>query len=400
MLKYELKRFFSKTINKVILIALLLVTVILSFLAAGSITYTDKDGMHLTGIQALTAGRRLTADKNQWKGELSTEKLTKMAKSYHELRQQYPEGIPDTEWGKNAQSYWDILYFAAKVYTTESDFIGDGVERLAEEDLAHFYDTYSDNLRRMPEEYGDTPEKEEFLREQYNKIKIPFIYEADDSWETMTVYIQTYALIMTIVIGFLAAGIFDEEFRNHAEVVFFTSKYGRSKATRNKIAVGMITATLVYWIGVGLLSLISFGIMGTSGFDTPYQFVDPYSIYVITEGQHYLLIAVCGYIASLLSASVTMLVTAKLHNEKIAVCIPFFMYCVMLFIGGALSDITKIVYFTPDGLINIIRAVKTQFIFQIGGAVFLQIPFVMILYSAVSILLLPLIYKSYSRYGL
>lgn len=213
-------------------------------------------------------------------------------------------------------------------------------------------------------------------------------------------YIQTYVIILAVVIGFMAAGIFDEEFRNHAELVFFAAKYGRSKAIRNKIAAGIITATAVYWTGVGIMTLISFGIMGTSGFHMPYQFEDPDSVYAMTQGQRYLLIVVCGYIASLLSASVTMLVTAKMRTAKVAVCIPFFMFCVMLFIARSLSDVTRVVYYTTDVLTNVLQAVKVPTLFQIGDFVILQIPFVMVLYSAVSIILLPFIYRSYSRYGL
>lgn len=149
-----------------------------------------------------------------------------------------------------------------------------------------------------------------------------------------------------------------------------------------------------------ILSLISFGIMGAGGFDTPYQIAEPYSVYIMTQGQYYLLIIVCGYIASLLSASVTMLVTARMRTAKLAVCIPFFMYCVMLFAGRALSDVTKVVYFTMDTLVNIVQAVKAPYIFQIGNDVILQIPFVMVLYFAASIILLPFIYRSYSRFSL
>lgn len=303
MLRYEMKKFFSKTINKVILTVLLLVTIILGFLAAGNIFYADMEGKSLTGISKLTAGRRIAADKNRWRGELTTERLAEIGKSYHELKQQYPEEIPDAEYGGIVQSYDDILYFAAKVYTPESDFIGDARANLTEEDMIHLYDTYAENLRKMPEEYGGTPEKEEYLRKQYGKIEIPVTYEAYDSWDTMLIYAETYVIILAVAIGFLAAGIFDEEFRNHAELVFFTTKYGRSKAAKNKIVVGMTMATIVFWAGVGLLSLISFGIMGVSGFDTPYQIVDPYSSSSTTLGQNYLLLVGCGYIASLLSAS-------------------------------------------------------------------------------------------------
>lgn len=157
--------------------------------------------------------------------------------------------------------------------------------------------------------------------------------------------------------------------------------------------------TLVYWIGISLLNLISFGIMGISGFQTPYQIEQPYSIYTMTYGQYYLLILVCGYIASLLAASVTMLVAAKMHSANVAICIPFFLYCVMPFIGRAFSSFTALFHFTPDLLNNILDCAKSPIFFQLGNIVCRQIPFIMLFYSILSVLLIPFVYRSYHRYG-
>lgn len=383
--------------NQVILTVLLLITVILSFLAVDSVLYAGTDGEPLTGISKIAAGRKLAEDKNKWEGELTPERLSDAANSYSELSLQYQGEIPNDEYGKTVQSYWDILYFANKVYTPEAPVLGLG--GLEGQDLEHIYETYADNLELVAEGNAETPEQEEYLKEQYKKIRMPVTYEAFDSWDTMETYAEMYVAVLAVIIGFLAAGIFDEEFRNRAELVYFASKYGRTKAVRNKIAAGMITATGVYWAGAGILSLISFGIMGASGFNTPYQLVNPYSMYVMTQGQRYLLVLVSGYIASLLSAVLTMLVTAKMHTAKVAVCIPFFLFYVMLFVGRTLSGVTDIVHFTPDTLVYVVQNVKDVRFFQLGNIVIPQIPFVMLLYFVVAIILLPFIYRSYSRYG-
>src|SRR5699024_3366769 len=112
---------------------------------------------------------------------------------------------------------------------------------------------------------------------------------------------------------FLAAGIFSDEFSLRADSVFFSCRYGRSRAVRSKILTGLLMATVIYWAGMALLSGISFAVMGVSGFGTTYQIQYPYSIYNISVGQEYLILLLCGYIASLLSASVAMLVSAKTH---------------------------------------------------------------------------------------
>ena len=52
MFKYELKKIFSKRINQVLLAAVLVVTIIYSGMAIGSMRYVDEEGQDHTGIEA------------------------------------------------------------------------------------------------------------------------------------------------------------------------------------------------------------------------------------------------------------------------------------------------------------------------------------------------------------
>lgn len=396
MFKYELKKVFSKRINQIVLTAALALAVVFSAFAVKSVYYTDVNGKRHTGI---TFARKLADERNRWKGELTSEKIAEVVKSDRELRQKYSGEIPDTEYGKTKQSYEDITSFAISVLTPDSEWDEGVLNQLSDEEAGALYSTYKDNIRKMAKEYGETKEQRQFLEKQYDKIKMPFTYKAMVSWDTMILYAETYGIILAIVIGFLAAGIFAEEFSSRAEAVFYAAKYGRSKAVRNKIKVGMLMTTIVYWTGVGMLSLICFTVMGVSGFSTPYQMEQPYSIYPMTYGQYYVLILACGFIACLLAASVCMLVTAKMCTANVAVCIPFFLFCVMPFIGRAFSSFIAFFKLTPDMLMNIMQCAKGPNIFQVGNTVFRQIPFVMALYFAVSIVLLPFVYRSFCRYG-
>lgn len=49
---------------------------------------------------------------------------------------------------------------------------------------------------------------------------------------------------------------------------------------------------------------------------------------------------------------------------------------------------------------NIIEYAKVPIIFQIGPIVIRQIPFVMSIYGILAIILLPLVYKNFSKYGI
>ena len=397
MLKCELKKIISKKINLIMLIAMFFLAIVFSCFAIGSMRYVDEEGITHTGI---TASRRLAADRNRWEGSLTAEKFIEIVNNRKNVAKKYSGEIPDKEFGKSLQSYDDIINFIASISSPDSDYDEGVIYQLSENQIKNLYTMYGQNIQKMIDEYGKTPEQKKFLTEQYEKIKMPLDYQAKDSWNTMAMYVETYGIVLAVIIGFLVSGIFSEEFRTGAETVFYASKYGRSKAITNKIVAGLLMVTVVYWAGVGILTLLSFGVMGTSGFSTPYQIDQPYSIYSMTYGQYYFIMALCGYIASLFAASLTMLVTAKMRTRNIAVCIPFFLYCMMPFIGRALSSFTTFFNLMPNVLLNIMESAKDPTIFQIGSIVFRQIPAVMLIYVIVSILLLPFVYRSYRRYGL
>lgn len=397
MMKYELKKFFNKKINKMILIVMVFLAVVISYLAVGSMRYRDAEGKLYTGV---TAGRRLAADRNKWKGKLTEEKIKEVVEDRRTLEQMYPEGIPDREYGKTVQSYDDIFSFGIYVFTPDSGYDQSVLYHWSDQQSESFYSMYETNILKMVQTYGKNLKQQEFLKRKYEEIEMPPDYAAKDSWDTMAMYAQTYGMILAVAIGFLASGIFADEFRTKAETVFFSAKYGRSKAIRNKILTGIAMTTVVYWAGMGILSGISLGIMGTSGFLTPYQIDQPYSIYIMTYGEYYFLILVCGYIASMFSATITMLATVKMHSANLANCVPFFLYCMMPFIGRAVPAFETVFNIMPGVFMNIIEYAKVPIVFQIGFVVVRQIPFVMIIYSILAIIWLLPVYKNFSKYGL
>ena len=380
MLKYEIKKVLNKRINRALLAAALLLMVVFSIFAIGSFRAVDANGESRTG---LSAARIIVADKNRWQGELTPEVIAKSVES----RQA-------GDW----QSTSDIIYSTSRMLVGEFSDLDDYEAILSADSaqIASIYDTYHDNLRVMSEEYGDTPEKQAFLMEQYDKIDTPFTYEAYDSWDTMLMYATTCGLILIIVISFITAGVFAEEFQYKADAVFFSTRYGRSKAVHAKIRAGLIIATVVYGIGIGLLSIISFSVMGISGASTAYQFSQPYAIYSVTFGQMYGILVLSGYIASLLAASVSMLIASKTKTMSIAIIVPAFLFYVSPFLGRALPFRTFF-SLTPDQLMNIVNCARIPYIYQVGSIVFRQIPFIIVFYAMIAVAFLPLVYRNYHK---
>ena len=74
MLRYEIKKVFSKSKNRMAVIVLFVILVITSVLTINKVEYVDEKGNHFVGI---SAARDLREAKNEWKGYLTEDTLSK-----------------------------------------------------------------------------------------------------------------------------------------------------------------------------------------------------------------------------------------------------------------------------------------------------------------------------------
>ena len=98
------------------------------------------------------------------------------------------------------------------------------LNQITEENIQEFYNTYHKNMKKMAEEYGKTAVQKKYLEKKYNEIKLPVEYESYSSWDTMIMYVETYSIILAIIVGFICAGIFADDFQTKADAVFFLYK--------------------------------------------------------------------------------------------------------------------------------------------------------------------------------
>lgn len=396
MFKWEIRRIFSKRINVLAICVAFILAVVFGVFAVSGNRFVDADGALHTDF---TATRKLTENRKPWAGELTREQLARVLEADQNAHRQYSVEKLDQNYGTTLQPIDEIRNFMISVLTPDAEYDETVLNQLNVENIQEFYQIYSKNMQKMAETYGKTPAEKEYLERIYEKINFPLNYTPFQSWSSMMMFMETYGILLAIIVGFICAGIFADDFQRKADAVFYAAKYGRTKAVKTKLLAGLTVATVVYAGGIAVLSLICFGVMGTSGMDTLYQMEYAYSIYVMTYGQYYLLTILNGYIASLLAASVCMLVAAKMHTASVAVGLPFFMYCVLPFIGRAMTRYTVLSYLIPSVLVNVENNAKTPILFQIGNRVIRQIPLTMGMYAAIAVVLLPVTYRCYSRYG-
>ena len=77
MLRFEIKKIWSRPVNKAALLLLAVIVLTGSALAARDVVYYKADGSKISGF---FAARRLRSEKNEWKGYVTEDVLKKMVK--------------------------------------------------------------------------------------------------------------------------------------------------------------------------------------------------------------------------------------------------------------------------------------------------------------------------------
>ena len=63
-----------------------------------------------------------------------------------QISAKYPDAIPNTEYGKTVQSYYDIYSFVIGIMTPDSEWNESVVYQLSDEQLQNIYTIYQDNM--------------------------------------------------------------------------------------------------------------------------------------------------------------------------------------------------------------------------------------------------------------
>ena len=110
------------------------------------------------------------------------------------------------------------------------------------------------------------------------------------------------------------------------------------------------------------------------------------------------MIVLGGYLGCLFMQSLTMLVSAKTNSSVIAVIVPFIFIFLPSFLSGtSLPLLNKILGLLPDQMLQMNQVVKFFNLYEIGGKVFCAVPILIISYSILLLLIVPVIYFIYRR---
>lgn len=403
MLRYEIKKCFSKTANKIGLLILTVVLIIMSYFAVTYVDYVDEDGNNRTGIIAV---RSLRDMKNQWAGYITEDVLREVIVQNALVNASAEYQSNDVQENNKAyskkQGFSDIRDMINHAFCDFREYNYYRADSVTTEEVSEFYARRVSNLEEWL--YSDeakeqfTDMEKQFLIKQYERLETPLYYEYADGWIALLEYAPSIIMLTVLITSFFVSGIFSNEFQLKADSIYFSTKYGRNKAVKSKVEAGFIIITIIYWVVVLLYSAIVLGILGADGANCAIQagFGSWKSFYNITYFENCLLTMMGGYIGSLFILTISMLISAKTKSTVLSVTVPFIFVFLPSFLSG-FSALTEILGLLPDQLLQMNVAIKYFNLYQFGDKVIGAVPIIMILYSVLYVFMLPILYRVYQK---
>lgn len=407
MMYYEIKKIFVKRGNRVALAVLAFAIIVIVYSLVSQTYWVNENGEMETGFGTI---RKIKEAKQEWSGSLTENQIARVIEEKNRINatpQHQSEDMRQQEIAYSwTQGFQDITYLLNYAYGDFQTWDYTVADSLTPDMASDFYPNRMKSLKKwLEEEEGGanlfTDKEKAFLMEQYENLETPFFYEYQEGWKNLFQWASGIAMITALVLGFLCAGIFADEFRQKASAIFYSSYHGRGKAIWTKVTAGLLTVTAVYWAAMLAYSAAVLGIFGIEGSNCPIQstMVGWKSFYQITNGQEYLMILFGGYLGCLFMTGAVMLVSAAAKSSLLAVTIPFLMIILpSLLMSMNSPTLNKILGLLPDQLLQISSVVKYFNLYEIGGEIFGAVPILAAVYLLLTFILIPMMYFTYKKH--
>lgn len=403
MVRYEIKKVFGNLGSKIAVFVLACIVVLSCWLAISTVEWVNEQGDVETGFAAIS---KLREARNEWEGELDEERLRQVIQELQRIHatpeaqsKDYNQNDIAYGWKQGIMPIRDMMNDAyASGFNSFNYYTAESVSPSAAGD---FYI----NRTRLLKDYlytGDgknlfTDAEKAYLVQQYEEIETPFYYDYAEGWSQLLYNSPYIIMIGALILGYLVAGIFSNEFKWKSDAIFFTTVHGRKKATASKIKAGFLMVTVLYWSAIAIYTLVTLGILGFEGASCPIQMGLLWKcMYNMTLWETYLLIIVGGYIGNLFFAFLTMWVAAKTRSSIFAVTVPFILIFLPTFLDNVgIESISKLLGLFPDQLLQIYQVMRYFRVYEVFGSVFSAMSILPVCYSILSAALVFLMYREF-----
>lgn len=406
LMYYELRKIFSKRANQIVLLMLVVLTAYTCIITLRQIEWVDGSGEIETGRSAAV---KFQEARKEWSGPLDQSLLEK---ALAELKEIYSSTEVDahseeSNWllRSKMQGVQNIADLLGLAYLYEYSSFEELAANLQAEDLCRFYDNRVETRRIMLYEDDNAwgranySEKEKaYILSKFQELHTPLEMNYHEGWVQATEKIPTLFRYGMILLSFILAGIFSDEFSMKTDAIYYNTLYGRTKATAAKMGTGFFVMTGIFFLCVGAFTLVVLGGLGAGGGHCGVQSHSGY--WNIRENmtflQKYVLTIGSGYLGFLFMGFLIMWISAKTKSPVLAVLIPSLLILLPEYLRGFNSpSMRRFIGLLPDKLLDIGEAIQYLYLYSIGDQVMTAVPIVLTVYPCMTLLLIFLCYREY-----
>lgn len=405
MVRYEFQKMFGGIGGK---IALLLYVLVAIFSCCLSATGTMNTGTGWVNSQGITefgpaAIRNMQKAQSEWTGFLDQELLTRVVQENARINatpEAHSKSIPELDtafgWKQGFAPIRDLISEAyAPSFRAYDYYKADAITSIRVET---FYRNRVEQVKEWLQDNGQFSENEKaFILRQYESLQTPFYFAYHNGWYQLLENVYLIPTLGILILGFVLSGIFANESKWNTEAICFSACYGRTKAVSAKIRAGLLLITAAYWGAALIYTLFTLGYLGSGGGQCVVQLRVWRSLYNVTLREAFVLTLFSGYIGNLFLGALTMYISARTKSSVIAVTVPFVLIFFPTFLQDKAVWLDTLIGLLPASLLQFYQRLSSFQFLTLFGSVFREMDMCIPLYALLTLLLIPLMYREYSR---
>lgn len=399
LLKYELKKIFSRKVN-LIAMALGMLIIVYSNIALinGESLYLGE-GNRIEGVDAIKTQEEV---ENALTSELSEEFLTGFMQEYQQEIQKNP-----SEDGYDYSLIADKTNLFALIAGNYTEFNEQwGWAALNDISTDHgigFYERRMEKIKTLLNadySYGNYTESEkEYWLQKAEAVKTPFTWGSRNTWDMIWSSIGLL-FYQFFVISICLAPVFAGEYQNRTDALILSAKHGKTKLIYAKIMASFIFTSF----DMVLCSIVSIGInvgmLGVGGWKLPVQLwntIIPYQLTVIEACALNLLML---FLISFSLTAVSLMLSAVFKSQLIALAVDILLYYGTVFMPFSKTSRlwNHIKYLLPINSFELKNVLKAYNSYQFGHVIISYLEMIIIVYILITIICLLCTRRSFRKH--
>ncbi|WP_018212743.1 ABC transporter permease subunit [Desulfitobacterium hafniense] len=299
-----------------------------------------------------------------------------------------------------ARPYSSIYGIVRSVFNTPSKrFNMEDFQALTPAQAENFYTTREERLAQMilATQMGETAKAK--VLDLAEQVKAPLTFAYTEGYTRFFVLSNILGLTAGFVLAICLAPLFAGEYTSGTAQLILSSKRGKNKLITAKLFTGFSLTAMIAMVLTTLSLALSLFLFGGDGAGAPLQLYMIFSPYPLTMGHTALLLAVSTFFALMMTAAITMLLSARLKSPfGVIILISLLLIAPM---PGSVSEHNLLLYrlyhLFPTQM-TALWSVMDPIQYELPGLVFKPYVFLPLFAAALSVLLTLLAYRSFKHH--